>query len=106
MDRLVFVFLAGFLRSGDEFRVGAVGANRAAGLREESQRALFCVELQQREEVYEMKRRVEVASDGRTKGPRVAGGGGGRPITRPTRHYPRVWQPSAPLDISLGSRMM
>lgn len=71
----LIIFLAGFLGGGDQLRVRRVRADSAAGLRQKRQRALFRVELQQREVVYEMKRRVEVASDGYTKGPRGIGAG-------------------------------
>lgn len=71
--RLFIVLFAGFLGSRNQFRVGCIRTDSTACLRQKRQRALFRVELQQREAVYEMKRRVEVASDGRTKGPRGCG---------------------------------
>lgn len=74
----VLVLLAGLLRGGDELGVGRVGADRAAGLRQERQGALFRVELQQRG--YEMKRRSLVTAQRERGRPGRAGGGGGEGV--------------------------
>lgn len=48
VNGFLVVLLASLLRGGDQLRVWSVRADRAAGLGQEREGALFCVELQQR----------------------------------------------------------